>query len=79
MLTTVRSTSSCCSGAFTGEVALAIVERTVNTCSKEMLGLPVAFQPSFAHDVWIAANRFLESAAVFSAVPGCLPRIELQM
>ena len=50
MLTTVRRTSSCCTGAFTGEMSLAVVERTVNTCSKTKLGVPVSYQPLKAHE-----------------------------
>ena len=49
MLMTVRRTSSCCSGAFTAEMGLAVVERTVNECSREVLGLPIEYHPVFAH------------------------------
>lgn len=47
MLTTVNYTSSSCTGSFSGEMALAVVERTVN--ESKVLDIPLFFTPIHAH------------------------------
>ena len=49
MLTSVTYTSSSCSGSFCGEMALAVIERTVNE-SGELHPRSVHFQPKRTHD-----------------------------
>lgn len=51
MLTTVKCTSSSCTGSFSGEMALAVVEKTINRSGK--LDQPVSFMPVQCHDTWI--------------------------
>lgn len=49
MLTSVLYTSSSCTGSFSGEMALAVVERTIN--NSNMLDIPLRFIPVQAHDL----------------------------
>ena len=48
MLARVSYTSSSCTGAYTGEMALAVIEKTVNESGQ--LPMPVMFSPVRAHD-----------------------------
>ncbi|CAE7232731.1 unnamed protein product [Symbiodinium sp. CCMP2592] len=48
MLSRVIYTSSSCTGAYTGEMALAVIEKTINESGQ--LRLPVVFSPVRVHD-----------------------------
>ena len=51
LLVKVRRTSSSCSGAFTAEMALASLEKAVN--SSKILKSQVCFKPISCHDPWL--------------------------
>lgn len=55
MLCTTSLTSSCCTGAFSGEMALAVVEKTVNDSKR--LNVPIGFTTVRCHVMLLVSFR----------------------
>ena len=62
MLANITYTSSCCTGAYTGEMTLAVLERTIN--QSKQLARPVVYTPARVHDRYSVSGCMLASGSV---------------
>lgn len=60
LLRTTTRTSSTCTGAYTSEMSLAVIQKTIN--ESKALSFNVCFRPVSAHETWSVNWSFFQNA-----------------